>query len=458
MRIIKSAIPGMEWPAVPDARAARLLALLWQFEQSEHWPAGELLDHQLRQLSLILDHAQRHVPFYRERLGNAGWSAGQILTLERLRRIPPLTRRDLQDGVVSLRSAVVPKQLGDVQESRSSGSTGQPVLVLRSALDGLLWQANTLRDHQWHGRDLSLKLAAIRAVAAGAADPPLGAMAAGWGPASEALYTTGPAAVLTLAAHIEDQAAWIKKQAPGYLLTYPSNLAALLDHFAETTEALPGLRAVMTVGETVNPWLRQQCRAVLGVDIEDVYSSQELGYIALQCPVSGQYHVMAEGVLVEVLDADDRPCGRGETGRLVISSLHNQVMPLIRYEIGDYATVGQPCICGRTLPTLERIAGRERNMLRLPGGGRRWPIIGPLPYRDVAPVRRFQMIQHSLEELEVRLVTDRAVSATEESQLARMITESLGHPFRIRFSCFEKALPQPASGKFEDFICAIPAH
>lgn len=455
MRIAKSVIPGVLWPVVPDARAARLLALLWQFDRSERWPAEEILDHQLRQLSLILDHAWRHVPFYRERLDAAGWSAGLVPSLEQLRGIPALTRRDLQDGEISLRSTVVPQQLGNVQESRSSGSTGQPVLVLRTALDGLLWQANTLRDHQWHGRDLSLKLAAIRAVAAGVADAPLGAMTAGWGPASEALCDTGPAALLSLGAHIDTQAAWLRRQAPGYLLTYPSNLAALLDHFAATKEKLPGLRAAMTVGETVHPWLRQQCREVLGVDIEDVYSSQELGYIALQCPVSGQYHVMAESVLVEVLDADDRPCAPGETGRLVISSLHNQAMPLIRYEIGDYATVGKPCSCGRTLPTLERIAGRERNMLRLPGGGRRWPIIGPLPYRDIAPVRRFQMIQHSLEDLEVRFVTDRVLSATEESRLARMITESLGHPFRIRFSRFEKELPRPASGKFEDFVCAI---
>ena len=455
MRITKSAIPGVVWPAVPDAHAARLLALLWQFEQSERWPAGEILNHQLRQLSLIIDHAWRHVPFYRERLDTAGRSAGQVLTLEQLRRIPALTRRDLQDGVVALRSTVVPQQLGNVQESRSSGSTGQPVLVLRTALDGLLWQANALRDHQWHGRDQTLKLAAIRAVAPGVADPPQGAIAAGWGPASEALCVTGPAALLSLSAGIDTQAAWIKRQAPDYLLTYPSNLAALLDHFVAAGERVSGLRAVLTVGETVSPRLRQQCREVLGVDIEDAYSSQELGYIALQCPVSGQYHVMAESVLLEVLDANDRPCAPGETGRLVVSSLHNQAMPLIRYELGDYATVGQPCSCGRTLPTLERIAGRERNMLRLPDGGRRWPIIGPLPYRDVAPVRRFQMIQHSLEDLEVRLVTDRALSATEESQLARMITESLCHPFRIHFSRFEKELPRPASGKFEDFVCAI---
>jgi phenylacetate-CoA ligase len=457
MQVTKSAVPGVLWPAVPDERAARLLALLWQFGQTERWLPERLLQHQLRQLSRVLDHASQHAPFYRERLTAVGWSAGQSLSLEQLRSMPLLTRRDLQDGAATLCSTVLPPQLGGVQESRSSGSTGQPVLVLRSGLDALLWQVNALRDHQWHGRDQTLRLAAIRAVSKGVADPPQGASSAGWGPASEAVCATGPAALLSLEADIDTQAAWIRQQSPGYLLTYPNNLAALLEHFAATGERLPGLRAVLTVGETVHPQLRLRCREVWGVDIEDVYSSQELGYIALQCPVSGQYHVMAESLLVEVLDAAGNPCAPGETGRVVASSLHNFAMPLIRYELGDYATVGRPCACGRTLPTLERVAGRERNMVQLPGGGLRWPTIGLLPYRELAPVRRFQMIQHSLEEVEVRLVTDRPLSVTEEAQLSRMITEALGHPFRIRFSRFERELPRPASGKFEEFVCAIPA-
>jgi len=453
--LFRSAIPGMVWPAMADGRGAQLLALLLQFEQAERWPADLLLQRQLQQLTMVIDHAWRTVPWYRERLAAAGWRDGTPLTPSALRALPLLTRRDIQSAGAALRSNAIPPQFGATHENRTSGSSGEPVLVLRTALDALMWQANTLRDHEWHGRDQSLKLAAIRALAPGVAEPPLGSTASGWGAASEAVRVTGPAALLSLNADVAVQAAWIESHAPGYLLTYPSNLAALLEHFERTGVRLPGLQAVLTVAESVAPALRERCLEVLGVGIEDVYSSQELGYIALQCPVSGQYHVMAESVLVEVLDAAGNPCAPGETGRLVISSLHNFAMPLIRYELRDHATVGEPCACGRTLPTLKRIAGRERNMVRLPGGGLRWPNIGLLPYRDVAPVRRFQMIQHSLEEVEVRLVADRALNAAEESQLALMITDVLGHPFRIRFSRFEKEFPRSANGKFEEFVCAM---
>lgn len=452
----KSAVPGVAWPAIADDRGAQLMALLWQFAQSERWPADTLLHYQLRQLDNVIDHAWRTVPWYRERLAAAGWQQGAALTPASLRALPLLTRRDIQSAGTALRSTAIPPQFGPTHENRTSGATGEPVAVLRTALDALMWQANTLRDHEWHGRDQSLKFAAIRALSPGVAEPPLGVTATGWGPASEALRVTGPAALLSLNADIAVQAGWIEQHAPGYLLTYPSNLAALIAHFAGTGRRAPGLRAVLSVGESVSPELRVACREVLGAPIEDVYSSQELGYIALQCPVSGQYHVMAESLLVEVLDDAGQPCAPGATGRLVVSSLHNMAMPLIRYVVGDLATAGEPCTCGRTLPTLTRIAGRERNLVRLPDGTRHWPLVGFHRFREIAPLRQYQLIQHSLQDVEVRLVCDRALTTGEEAQLGKVICDALGYAFTLRFKLFERELPRTPNGKFEEFVCAMP--
>ncbi len=443
-------LAGVAWPPITGrSHRDQLLSLLRQFELTERLPPDLLLRQQLLQLSAVVNHARRTVPFYRDRSG--AWPQGPAA----LQGLPLLTRRDIQDAGHGLRSTAIPPQFGGTHENRTSGATGEPVAVLRTMLDALLWQANTLRDHVWHGRDPSLKLAAIRAVAPGTADPPGGAEAPSWGPASAALGRTGPAALLTLDADVAVQAGWIRRQAPGYLLTYPNNLAALLGHFGARGERLPSLRAVLTVGETVPPALRAACRDVLGVEIQDVYSSQEVGYIALQCPASGLYHVMAESVLVEVLDAAGKPCALGETGRLVVSSLHNYATPLIRYELRDHATVGGLCACGRTLPTLARIAGRSRNMVRLPDGSTHWPLVGFHRFRDIAPVRQYQLVQRSLEEIEVRLVCDRALRPDEETQLAAVMRDALGHPFALRFVFFDGELPRSANGKFEEFVCAI---
>jgi phenylacetate-CoA ligase len=295
----------------------------------------------------------------------------------------------------------------------------------------------------------------IRATNAAWGSSPGGTIQQDWGPPANVVFHTGPAAGLGFAANVAQQADWLKRHAPDYLLTYPTNLMALIRHFSAAGERPARLREVRTVGETVTPELRAACRASWNVPIVDSYSSQEVGYLALQCPQSGQYHVMAESVLVEILAPDGRPCEPGETGRVVVSTLHNFAMPLLRYDLRDYAEAGAPCPCGRGLPTIARVLGRSRNMLMLPGGGQRWPLVGFDRYREIAPIRQYQFIQHTLEDIEVRLVVDRPLSADEELRLSRVIHSALGHPFRLAYTYFAHEIPRGAGGKFEEFVSRV---
>ncbi len=75
---------------------AQALALQFQFRDTERWPPDKLRAHQFRQIQNVIDHAQATVPFYRERLAPfAGWVPG-LLTTERFREIPILTREEVQ--------------------------------------------------------------------------------------------------------------------------------------------------------------------------------------------------------------------------------------------------------------------------------------------------------------------------------------------------------------------------
>src|SRR3546814_10844500 len=111
--------------------------------------------------------------------------------------------------------------------------------------------------------------------------------------------------------------------------------------------AFPRLREVRTLSELLPPETRRLCRDVWGLKIADLYSTQEAGYLALQCPEHEHYHVQSEAVLLEVLDEEDRPCRPGEVGRVVVTPLTNFAMPMIRYAVGDLDEVGAPCPCGR---------------------------------------------------------------------------------------------------------------
>ncbi len=135
---------------------------------------------------------------------------------------------------------------------------------------------------------------------------------------------------------------------------------------------------------------------------------------------------------------------------MVVTELSNFAMPLIRYAIGDYAEVGEPCPCGRGLPVLNQVMGRSRNMLALPTGDKIWPKIGFPRFPEVAPVRQSQVVQKTLDTLEVRLVTARPLVAEEEKSLREMICGAVGHPFTVVFSYHDEIRRSPG-GKFEDF-------
>lgn len=448
---VRSDVEGIVWPPLASGAPASLLALVHQLELTQWLPREQLEAGQRRQLLALLTHAEAQSPHFDHRLRQAGVSVESLAAPGGLQALPPLQRRDLQLLPQHIKAEQIAPSHQPTGEVSTSGSSGTPVVTTRSAINQQFWLAFTLREHLWHQRDFSLQLAVTRANL-GSTQP---VQFPDWGAPVASLFATGPAHAMPINRPVQEQVSWLREIAPAYLLTYPTNLAALLDEVELQGQPLPGLRQLRTIGETLAPQIRARAQALLGVGIADCYSSQELGTMAIQCPDSSLYHVMAEGYIVEVLDAAGAPCADGETGRLVVTDLHNFAMPLIRYDIGDYAEAGPACCpCGRGLPTLRRIVGRERNMVNI-GGQRRWPLVGFQRFRAVAPLVQYQLVQIGADDIEFKLVSTVALTQAQQVQLAAIVCRALGHPFTVHFQRYEDSLPVPASGKFEEFVCLI---
>ena len=447
-------MPHVSWPAVPDTNGALLLALMFQLNDSEYLEPEVVERRQLDALHRVLRHSARTVPYYRDSPGYVPVAGLPRITAADWRQVPILTRAAIQQAGTGLRSAKLPPEHEPVNEVVSAGSTGPPVLVLGTKVTGLFWQAITLRDMLWHGRDMGLKLAAIRADRADQI-PPEGLVLSNWAPFLESAYPTGECAILGITNDIATQAQWLVAQDPEYLLSYPSNVQALADHFQATGATLPRLREVWTYGEALRPELRPASARAWGVRVVDMYSSQELGYLALQCPRAHTYHVQSESVYLEILDGAGEPCRPGEVGRVVISSLHNYASPLLRYEIGDYAEMGGACVCGRTLPVINRIVGRERNMWIRPDGQRMWPVFPPAVWGHLEPIRQLQLVQHTVGQIEARVVGPRALSRAEEAELVAALQQHFPWPFELRLT-YLREIDRVAGMKFEDFVSLVP--
>ncbi len=171
----------------------------------------------------------------------------------------------------------------------------------------------------------------------------------------------------------------------------------------------------------------------------------------MQCPEHEHYHLQSESLIVEVLDTDGAPCAPGETGQVVVSTLHNFAMPLLRYASGDYAEAGEPCACGRGLPVLKRIVGRQRNMLRRPDGVRYWPSFPIEAWRRAAPVLQIQLVQDAIDHIEARVVMPRDFAGDERERLAAVLIDCLGYPFRMTLIRVD-SISRGAGQKYEDFV------
>lgn len=445
-------IPGIAWPPMAaGSAAANLLALARQLEETQ-WLAPERhRAGQLAQLGQLAPWLKAHSPAFARRLAAAGLNAADLATEQGLAALPPIERRWLQteEGVACDRVPVEHQPCGT---TATSGSTGEFLVVRRTQVNQLVWMAMVLRDHSWRGTDFSLPMATVRAGTMEIAHY------SNWGAPATLLRPTGPALTLPIKLTGAEMLAHLRQFGTGNLVIYPNALGVLLTEVERTGGGIETLRQIRTVGEMVTPELRARTVAALGLKIEDAYSSQEMGYIALQCPDSENLHVMAEGLIGEVLRDDGTPCGEGEIGRVALTDLHNFATPMIRYLIGDLAEMGGPCPCGRGLPALRRVVGRSRNLMLLPDGERIWPTLGGLSpggYLAKLPVLQYQLVQTALDQLEVRLVVSRPFTADDEAIIREAVTGSLRFPMEVTFSYFEGRIPLPKSGKFEDFLCLV---
>jgi phenylacetate-CoA ligase len=442
-----SAVPGVEWPAIANPAGASMLAMQWQLERSQWWPPEVLLEQQFRQLRALAAHAVANVPYYREALAKAGLSGVEGLDPGTFRRWPILRKVDVRPNEASLRAAHVPREHGAVFENYTTGSTGTPLRVFHTQVVQFFAHALIVRDHLLHERDFSLKFGAVRRNVAQPGEQ------RGWGIVN-AMFGTGPSCGISAHADVNQQLDWLLRERPAYLLSYPSVLREMILRAQERRVAPSGLVELIAFAEAMPEDLRELAGAHWGVRVVDGYSCAEMGPIASQCPLHEHYLVHAENVYVEVLREDGSLCGPGETGRVVLTALHNFAMPLIRYDIGDYAEVGGPCPSGRSLPVLGRIAGRVRNMVRDPGGGVRWPSFSGI-WRTIAPFEQARLVQHSLSEIEAQFVMDRDLTDDESRRLIAGLRERLGYPFEIRLSRVQQ-IERAAGGKFEEFLSLLP--
>ena len=411
-------------------------------------------------LGRIVRFAVNNVPYYRDLFKRLGMKAGDIRSVEDLPLLPLLTRRDVQDNVSTLRAARLPPGHKFDGFTRTSGSTGQPVVVAQTKLSNRMFPLLAQRHMRWARIDPAGSFGSIR--------PPRdlprlpGGQHVGPGdtcrhrswPMTGIYFETGPFSGFSNGNPLDSQVEWVERERPNYLLMQSGDLEHLALGFQDRPP-LDSLRGFQAISQQLTPEMRRRIERTFGVPIHENYGLNEFGIVALRCMEGGRYHVNTELCLVEVVDEEGQPCRAGERGRIVVTTLINAAMPLLRYDADDLAeAVEGPCPCGRTLPSFGAILGRSRRIAWLPPETLKyWHVLHEaltdLPPDISKPLRQYQLHQFSDGRFELRLVVVGALSAgfVEWIESAWRTTGAPVDQLTIREV---DEIPRLPSGKFQD--------
>ncbi len=328
----------------------------------ETMPREQMRRLQEERLRHIVAYAVERVPFYKQRLGEAGVGPDDIRTLDDLSRLPLTTKDDLRANYPSGMFAVPRSELRRIHAS--SGTTGKPTIVGYSAADiELFAQVNA------------------RCLAMGGAQPGMtlhNAYGYGLFTGGLGLHGGGERLGLTVVpvsgGMTERQLLLITDLRPEVICCTPSYALTLAQGFAARGIAPEdiSLRYALCGAEPWTDTMRGQIDEGLGVTTTNIYGLSEIigPGVSNEC-IEERHgsHINEDHFLPEIVDPDTgEALPEGEQGALVITTLTKEAMPLLRYDTRDICSLSyEPCSCGRTLVRMSQIVGRSDDMLIIRG-------------------------------------------------------------------------------------------
>ena len=300
------------------------------------------------------------VPFYER----ADWRAACALPDPRLEDLPRITKAELRahspgDFLPRRFDLRQLEQSGEIEEESTSGTSGASVRVIFGSTWWAEQEARALRRHPLIAGLLAEAPAARRAVLTTPGCSGVSCFARWLNVEQRTLGSTlfvnqaripFSLAADKLAQMAAETAAW----APTFLDVDPVHGAWFALHCERHGLRFPSLRFILTSYEFASVVHRRILERVFGVPVINLYGSSETGHLLIDHPGGGMV-ASPETAQLELADPDARGIGQ-----LLVTTLTNEYLPLLRYEIGDHAErVGDRWVVhGRLRDTLRDAAGR----------------------------------------------------------------------------------------------------
>ena len=315
----------------------------------------KLFSIQHSKLYAMLSHCKMNIPYYKNILNESNIYLEGYLFKE-LKKIPTLTKKLIRKN---LPNNIVDKKRNIYTIEKTSGSSGEQgeFFLDREAFSKII-AAQTLY-WEWAGYSFGKK-----AIQTGI-NPERGLKKH----LKDKLLLIKYADAFRIDSKmVEKNLSSFRSKKEVFFIGYPSSIFSYAKFAKELGIRDLSFKAIISLGDKMFPHYRDVIENTFNTEIFDTYGGAEGLMIAGECS-EHRYHILSSHVHVEILDANGNTVPDGELGEVTVTSLDNFLMPLIRYKIGDLAVKSSKknkCKCGRSLPMIDKIIGRDTDVLFTP--------------------------------------------------------------------------------------------
>jgi phenylacetate-coenzyme A ligase PaaK-like adenylate-forming protein len=412
-----------------------LLETLYRLKTFQYKHLEEIRKYQLFRFKKILRHAYRHVPIYKQFYDSQGFDIYSVQNFKDIEQVPIINKEIIRSFPVKKRVDQRASE-SQVHKETTSGSTGEPFEIWTDQTESLIQALKGVRllrtwgyspFHQtiqvWR-QDVKPKQSPIQRLG---------------------LFRRNLISIMDEPDIILEK---LKKSHCDVLFSTRSSLEIVSSELiTKNIEIRP--RILVSCCELVTNEHRQLFRKAFDCETLEIYGCVEAGNIAWGCPTNpGNLHIDMETVIVNLHNIKYTPDGHKE-GAIIVTNLENHIMPFIRYDLGDVISIPEStiCSCGRTLPILGKIIGRNDDILEY--NGRKYNFHFFYNYfKNFLYISKYKIVQTKNGDIEfiIQLSED-----TEENR--QLCLSELSSIFGSNFSPlnlkFVDSFPVPACGKFK---------
>lgn len=406
-------------------------------KKSQYFPIKKLKDLQFIKFKSLLEITYNNVEFYNELYNKNEINLKDIKTLNDIKKLPIISKKNFKKAYPkkSINKKFPSKK---ILTNSTSGSTGKPFVFALNWDKKDKIESYKIRNFEYTGYGYGRRYYSL------------------WGFTPHEKLTSRLFKKLILKRKLlssinlneqtkENYSQLLMKKPTKYLEGYASALVILAKYMIAKGYKT-NLCGVTSSAESLIPTHRDLLKKAFGKKIYNRYGTREFGDIAVECTHQNGLHINMESFIVEIVNDKGENCELGEEGRIIITDLDNEVMPFIRFDTEDSATLkGEKCTCGRESILLDYPSGRIVDTIITPKGKHLSFGFFVLMFEDFPIIDHFQVVQKDEVNLDLLIVKNKDFKLDKFKPLLKDV-ERYCEPINVHVK-YVNEIPMEPSGK-----------